>query len=386
MKAIIGIIITLTIFLTLYGLLHFNVYWRFIKAFRPGVPIHILIILILLLLLASSILTFMLRGSGYSFFTNAVTYVGYIWISVIFLFFSFYVLIDLYHLIIHVSARIFTPSFLNFLPDRKITLLVVLAIIAVINVYGWFEAGNIRTERVILNTDKLPSAVQSFRIVQITDIHFSRTNGLKLARKITRIIDDLKPDLLVFTGDFLDDGLMEKEKVEALFKDLDVKYGKFASTGNHDFYTGIEKTTEFTNNCGFKLLRNENVMATDFLDIAAIDDPAGSRSGKGFGISEEKILADLSPDNINIFLKHQPRVEKSSIGKFDLQLSGHTHKGQIFPFNLVVRIFYPYISGLHELGKGSLIYVGRGTGTWGPPIRFLATPEITVFEFTRNNS
>jgi predicted MPP superfamily phosphohydrolase len=96
------------------------------------------------------------------------------------------------------------------------------------------------------------------------------------------------------------------------------------------------------------------------------------------------VLAALSPERLNIFLKHQPRIEAGSIGKFDIQLSGHTHKGQIFPFTLIVRIFYRYMDGLFDLGKGSYLYVSRGTGTWGPPIRFLTFPEITVIEFVKN--
>ncbi len=100
-------------------------------------------------------------------------------------------------------------------------------------------------------------------------------------------------------------------------------------------------------------------------------------------LSEEKIFSGLSSDRITIFLKHQPRVEKDSMGRFDLQLSGHTHNGQIFPFRLIVSLFYPYMSGLYELKDGSHIYVNRGTGTWGPPVRFLSPPEITVIEFVR---
>jgi len=375
------------LFLVLYGLLHFNVYRRVRKAFNPNRSFHILLILLLLLLLFSPILTRMLPENDGSFIINAVTSISFLWMVSIFFFFSFYILIDLYHLILHVSARIFNASFLRLSPDRKVTLITVLAMIIFINLYGWFEAGHIRTEWIILNTDKLPYTVPSFRIVQISDTHFGQTNNLRLALKITRTIDDLEPDLLVSTGDVLDDGLMDKGKVEQLFRDLNVKCGKFASTGNHDFIAGnIENAAEFMENSGFRLLRNESVMVTDFLSIAAVDDPRGISLEESPGISEEKILADLSPNNIRILLKHRPSIDENSIGKFDLQLSGHTHKGQIFPWSLIVSLFHPYMSGLHELGKGSFIYVNRGAGTWGPPIRFLAPPEITVIEFERRKS
>ena len=117
------------------------------------------------------------------------------------------------------------------------------------------------------------------------------------------------------------------------------------------------------------------------MNIAAIDDPAGASFGNEPVVSEDRVLEGLSPDRINIFLKHQPRIQGSSIGKFDIQLSGHTHKGQIFPFTLIVHIFYPYLDGLFNLGNNSYLYVTRGAGTWGPPIRFLTFPEITVIDF-----
>jgi predicted MPP superfamily phosphohydrolase len=119
------------------------------------------------------------------------------------------------------------------------------------------------------------------------------------------------------------------------------------------------------------------------LNIAGVDDPAGKRFGTVFSVSEDKVLASFSRDTLNIFLKHQPKIENNSLGKFDIQISGHTHHGQIFPFTLITSLFYPYTKGLHKVSNDSYLYVSRGTGTWGPPIRFLTFPEITVIDFQR---
>jgi hypothetical protein len=100
-------------------------------------------------------------------------------------------------------------------------------------------------------------------------------------------------------------------------------------------------------------------------------------------VNEAELLAGLPRDRFILFLKHQPRIDQSSIGLYDLMLSGHTHKGQIFPFNLATRLLFPMNAGAYDLGKGSRLYVSRGSGTWGPPIRFLAPPEITVIELVR---
>jgi predicted MPP superfamily phosphohydrolase len=344
---------------------------------------HILFILVLLFLLLSPVLTNIFIGAEPSLQLSILAYAGYFWMSVLFLFFSTHILIDIYRMMVSTSSRFFSPVFLRYIPEQRITFIIVLLIIAGINIYGWFEAGNIRVERISLNSPKLPSEMRSFRVVQLSDTHFSLTNGIRLAREIYKIVGVLEPDLVVSSGDLIEKGARDMEEIAALLRDIDAPYGKFATTGNHEFIAGIKNTSKFTEKAGFRLLRNESVEVGDFLNIAAIDDPAGERFGNEIPVPEESVLETLSPDRISIFLKHQPRIEDKSIGKFDIQLSGHTHKGQIFPFTLIVSLFYPYMDGFFDLGDASYLYVSRGTGTWGPPIRFLAFPEITVIDFCR---
>ena len=374
-------IIFFSIFLTIYGLLHFYLYRKVIKAFDIGIACHLSLIIILCFLMLCPVIINIANRTGPSLTADILAYVGYIWMAVLFLFFSINILIDFYRVVVHISARIFSPVLLRYIPEDKITFVIVLLIIAGINVYGWFEAGNITVERISLNSSKLPPQMGSLRIVQISDTHFSQINGIKLARKIGSIVKELEPDIIVSTGDLIERGAKNVDDIADLLRDLEAPYGKLATTGNHEFICGIEDSTKFIEKAGFKLLRNESVKVSDFLNIAAIDDPAGSTFGNSAPVSEDMVLDPLLPDRINIFLKHQPRIENESIGKFDIQLSGHTHKGQIFPFTLIVSLFYPYLDGLFHLGNNSYLYVSRGTGTWGPPIRFLTFPEITVIEF-----
>jgi predicted MPP superfamily phosphohydrolase len=356
-----------------------------IRAFDIGTAFHLLLILILFVLLLSPVITNISSNTDRFLATTILAYISYIWMAFLFLFFSIYIMIDLYGLIVNISARWFvTPAILRLIPEAKTIFIAVILAIAVINIYGFYEAGNIGIERITIRTSKFPPDMDSFRVVQISDIHFSPTNGMRLAIKIHDIIKGLKPDLLVSSGDLFDGGLKEKEAIIELFRDLETPYGKYACAGNHEFIHGIEQTSEFIERAGFRFLRNECVEAGDFLSIAAIDDPTVTRSGNDPPVSEDRVLAAFSDDRLNVFLKHQPRTQNSSIGKFDIQLSGHTHKGQIFPFTLIVSIFYPYMDGLFDLGKGSYLYVSRGTGTWGPPIRFLTFPEIAVIEFVKD--
>jgi hypothetical protein len=121
------------------------------------------------------------------------------------------------------------------------------------------------------------------------------------------------------------------------------------------------------------------------LNLAGVDDPAGQTLGLAAGLPEKELLSSLPRDKFTVFLRHRPIVDRDSLGLFDLQISGHTHKGQIFPFVILTRFFFPYYSGFFELPGRAVLYVSRGSGTWGPPIRFLAPPEVTVYELVHED-
>jgi predicted MPP superfamily phosphohydrolase len=376
-------IIFITIFLALYGFLHLYFYIKLKKAIEIGTTCNLLIIIALFFLLLSPILINSLSKTGNHLLTYILTYAAYTWMGGLFLFFSMNILVDIYRLFVYIAGRIITPSLAGYIPGDKLTFISTLLIIAGIIVYGRFEAENIALTRVELRTTKLPPLVSNLRVVQISDTHFSTLNGVKLSQKIGGIIRDCHPDILVSTGDLIDRGLQDEEAVASVFRDIKTTYGKYAIAGNHEFISGIEKAVLFTEKAGFRMLRNERITIGNFLNIAGVDDPAAKRFSTMSNISENKVLGSLSPDRLNIFLKHQPRIDNNSIGKFDIQLSGHTHNGQIFPFTLIVSLFYPYPKGLSKLSNGCYLYVSSGTGTWGPPFRFLTFPEITVIDFQR---
>lgn len=189
---------------------------------------------------------------------------------------------------------------------------------------------------------------------------------------------------MVSTGDFLDRGIRNPDEITTVLSTIKAPLGKLAITGNHEFYAGMDLSMQFTKAAGFRLLRNERINIGDFLTVAGVDDPAYKQySDKILETSEGKILSGSDPKRYRILLKHQPKIEEGSLNLFDLQLSGHTHAGQIFPFTLLVKIPFKYICGLYNLNKSTNLYVSRGTGTWGPHIRFLAPPEVTVIKIRR---
>jgi predicted MPP superfamily phosphohydrolase len=196
--------------------------------------------------------------------------------------------------------------------------------------------------------------------------------------KIVTLIKKEAPDIVISTGDLVDQDLTGSTALAGLLDSIPSRYGKFAVTGNHEMFAGLPQALEFTRQAGFRMLRSDTVTIAGCLTMAGVDDPGHHMVEIAPAISEHDLLASIPRENFIVFLKHAPLVPKDATGLFDLMLSGHTHKGQIFPFSLFVHLFFKYHTGLYQLADQAHIYVSRGTGTWGPPIRFLAPPEITI--------
>ncbi len=383
MRTLISFILFLTVFFTLYGLLHYYLYRKLMRALSVTPPYHALILVFFLLMLLAPVIVNILARQNHHVLATYLGYIGYTWMGALFLFFSIHLLIDIYQGIAHLLSKSSLQVFTALNPGNRVSFFFAVLLSLGIIIYGSFEARDIKAEILTLKTEKLPPGVKSLRIVQISDIHFSVINGISLARKIVGKIEGLEPDILVSTGDFTDRGLNDKEEVAGLFKGLKAPYGKYAVTGNHEFYTGIDQTIEFTEEAGFRMLRDEGIEVDGLVNIVGVDDPAGKRLGIDTNVPESEILGKFSNNKLTILLKHRPVISEKSKGLFDLQLSGHLHKGQIFPFSLITSRLFPYHDGLFQLEGDSYIYVSRGTGTWGPPVRFLSPPEITVIEFQR---
>jgi predicted MPP superfamily phosphohydrolase len=194
-----------------------------------------------------------------------------------------------------------------------------------------------------------------------------------------------RPDIFISTGDLVDAQINHLTGLADLLRGVKTTYGNYAITGNHEYYAGLDKALDFTREAGFRLLHNEAVIVGP-ITLVGVDDRTAVQMNLEKPVREKVILAQLPRDRFTLFLKHQPRIDRSTVGLFDLQISGHTHKGQIFPFTLLTLLTFPMNGGTHDLGSGSILHVSRGTGTWGPPVRFLAPPEVTIIELVRKAS
>ena len=165
-----------------------------------------------------------------------------------------------------------------------------------------------------------------------------------------------------------------------MFASVKAPLGKFAVMGNHEYYAGVDYSTEFHRMAGFQMLRDKVVRPVAGLSIVGLDFRERVVPGASKELNAVKLLEALPNGDSVIVLKHVPFVQGGLAGRVALQLSGHTHNGQIFPFNLPTKVVYPYITGTYDLPEGGKLHVSRGTGSWGPPVRVLSPPELTVIE------
>jgi len=369
----------LTFFL-IYGGVHLYLFAKIKGAFHPGAAANVILIIILLLMILAPIIVRLCERYGYDTLASIMSYAGYLWMGVLFLFFVSSLLLDIYHLLIRAGALVSHRDFSDLILSPLYAFLLPLIISSGINAYGYFEAKDIRTEKITIASPKIPEAAGRIRIVQISDVHIGIIVRGERLKRIAEEVKKAQPDILVSTGDLVD-GQIDNLTEHAIFlRDVQPRYGKFAITGNHEFYAGLGQALDFTRSAGFAILREEGINVAGAINLAGVDDPTVDSLGLPKEISEKEVLSGLSRRHFTVLLKHRPVLEKDSVGYFDLQLSGHTHNGQIFPFNFIVRRYYPLITGYFNLPNDAHLYVSRGTGTWGPPIRFLSPPEITVID------
>jgi predicted MPP superfamily phosphohydrolase len=239
--------------------------------------------------------------------------------------------------------------------------------------------GTVIVKDVDVRLARLPAASHGTTIVQLTDLHVGPTIGRPFIEDIVRRTNALAPDLVAITGDLVDGSVAALAHAVAPLADLRARHGVFFVTGNHEYFSGVEPWLEVLAGLGIKVLSNERVAiggATGF-DLAGVHDLTGGRFDPGHKSDPARALAGRDPDREVVLLAHQPAsvtaAAKLGVG---LQLSGHTHGGQLWPFGFVVQLQQPFIAGLHRVGN-TQIYVSPGTGYWGPPMRLGTRAEIT---------
>mgnify|MGYP000886465661 CR=1 FL=1 len=231
-----------------------------------------------------------------------------------------------------------------------------------------------RVRRVEVPLEKL--GVDGYRIVQLTDVHIGNSLGREFAERVVRQVNELEPDLVVITGDFVDGHLSELQHHVEPFRELRARDGVYAVTGNHEYYWNAGLWLEHLRSLDINILRNEHVTIGGAFQLAGVDDVTASED-------LPRALRGRDPTLPVVLLAHHPRtIKRAAAAGVDLQLSGHTHGGQLLPLGWLIRLFEPKAAGLARFGA-SWLYVSEGTGYWGPPLRVGTTQEITAITLRR---
>jgi len=381
----------LLVYLSVFLGVHALFFFRIRVFFADKAVLQWLVILLLLLMVFMPMAAYMLERAGQQTPSRIAATAGFYWMGFIFLAFVGSLLFTLYDLTA-LCANTVLPLLSRSAPSvpylhGKIPALILIAGACMCCAYGLYSARNIRIERLRIVTDKLPRHIERFTVAQISDVHLGLILREGFLESLVSELEQLSPDLLVCTGDLIDSSPENLLHMAENIRELQPLYGKYAVTGNHEYYAGLDHSLAFLRESGFTVLMGESRSVRDVINIAGVEDSyrSGARSSEGAqpATQSRDFLGGTSPERYTILLRHRPEIVEEWLGRFDLQLSGHTHGGQIFPFNHMVERQYPFISGAYTLGKGSMLYVNRGTGTWGPPMRILAPPEITLIELVR---
>ncbi len=314
---------------------------------------------------------------------TAVAWVIFPWMGFLLLMLVAMLATDVVWLLLKASS---TPSTVD--PDRRLFIQrgFGIAALGITGLLGGFSLWNglrpAKVKNLTVNLKRLPKSLDGLRIVQITDLHIGPMVGGDWMRDVVAKVNALKPDLIAVTGDLVDGSIAELGKHVAPLADLAAPHGVYFITGNHEYYSGVEEWCRHVSDMGIRVLRNERVTITgaegDSFDLAGVDDWAsGNFPGQGHDLP--KALAGRDTSKALILLAHQPAaVDEASTHGVDLQLSGHTHGGQIWPFKYLVYLQQPYVQGLYRhRDMATQIYVSPGTGFWGPPMRLGTAAEIT---------
>ncbi|MFE3491498.1 metallophosphoesterase [Streptomyces sp. NPDC059169] len=234
-----------------------------------------------------------------------------------------------------------------------------------------------RVKRVTVPLAKLARSAHGFRIAVVSDIHLGPILGRAHSQRIVDTINSTQPDLVAVVGDLVDGSVADLGPAAEPLAQLTARHGAYFVTGNHEYFSGADAWVDHVRELGLTPLRNDRV-ALDGFDLAGVDDVAGVYEGQGpdFG----KALGDRDRSRAAVLLAHQPVVIDDAVRHgVDLQLSGHTHGGQLWPGNYLADLANPTVAGLERYGDTQL-YVSRGAGAWGPPVRVGAPSDITVVE------
>jgi predicted MPP superfamily phosphohydrolase len=372
-----------TIMLTVVGAVHYYVWARLVRDLALPPAWHRAFTAGLVILFVLIPLSFFLRRVGVAW-TVPFVWVSSVWLGFLLLFLLVLGATEAGRGLWALAARFGASS----PPDaeRRLVLSRLFGLVTLI-LTGGLAAVAVRSglarvalREVDVRLRRLPAKLDGTTIVQLTDVHLGPTIGRAFIEEIVARTNATHPDVVAITGDLVDGSVDDLREHVAPLAKLKARYGVYFVTGNHEYYSGAQEWCEELGKLGIKVLRNERVSIGDAdasYDLAGIDDAHAHQFGNGHGADLARAVRGRDTSRELVLLAHQPRaVFDAVLHGVGLQLSGHTHGGQIWPWNLLVRLQQPVVAGLARFSD-TQVYVSRGTGYWGPPMRLAAPAEIT---------
>lgn len=259
-----------------------------------------------------------------------------------------------------------------------------LVVSAALLIWGNVEAMRVsRVRNVDVTIPRLGPGLDGLKVVLITDTHYGPIDRSRWSRGVVDVINSLDPDVVAHTGDIADGEVPQRISQASPLGDVRASMARVYVTGNHEYMSGAQGWVEYMSSLGWDSLHNRHLVVSrggDSLIVAGVDDRTAASSGvPGHHMDHEAALAGTDPDLPVLLLAHQPQQITGAVAHgIDLQLSGHTHGGQMWPFHYLVRIDQPVLQGLSRHSERTQLYTSRGTGFWGPPFRIFAPSEITL--------
>jgi predicted MPP superfamily phosphohydrolase len=314
---------------------------------------------------------------------DVLAWAGYLAMGIFSSLFVLTLIRDLLQLIVLIVDTVFALGF-DLAELSQVSAFVVVGLTGFISLVGIWNARRLaKVIYVDLPIRQLPAALAGFTIVQLSDIHVGPTIKRGYLDAIVQRANSLNADLVALTGDLIDGDPARLAKHVQPLAMLRSRYGTFGVTGNHEYYHGADVWIDEFRRLGIRMLLNENVMITHHgepIMLGGVTDFSAGHFGKAHRSDPALAARSDTAATVRILLAHQPRSAPAALeAGFDVQLSGHTHGGQFLPWNFFVPMQQPFVSGLKRLGT-LLVYTSRGTGYWGPPMRFGAPSEITVLK------
>lgn len=372
------LVLFLSIVLTIYALLNGYLYHHFAQVCLTGTSARRILLPVFWLLVASYPLGRILERFGNSPVINILTVLGSFWIGIMIYLVLFFLVTD----IVNWGDRLF-----NFLPSqwkvqnpsvRLWSAIAISSISFLIGIGGYLAAQCPRIRELHLTIDKHVPNLNHLHIVAASDIHLGTLVGARQLQKLVRMVNDLNPDLVLFVGDLLDEDMHPEHcyHICNCLAQLQPRLGVFAVPGNHEYYVGLKRAQEYLAQYKVRMLTDEKVILDDKIVLIGRHDAEKTRFLGEPRMTLAQLLNGSEQSHPTIVLDHQPvNLMESVTNGIDLQLSGHTHHGQLWPFNHLTRKVYLISHGYRQIEK-THFYVSNGFGTWGPPMRTSARPEI----------